>query len=210
MRKEKFNFHFPPILRKLKRKAQIILPKDLGIIVAFTGMNKDSIVIDAGTGSGFSSIFFATIAKKIITYEIRKDFADFARKNIKRSGLSNITLREKNIFDGIREKTDIIFLDLPNPENIFSSNFKLKENGFIASYLPNIEQVKEFVIKAERNNFSSFTIEVLARDMLVREFGVRPASKGITHTGYLTFAQEKNAQEKNAQEKNAQEKNKKE
>lgn len=187
----KFDFHFPPILKRLKRGPQIILPKDLGIIIAFSGLNKKSLVVDAGTGSGFAAIFLATIAKKVITYEMREDFAEFARKNIERSELKNIELRRDDIFNGFKEKADLILLDLPHAERIFSSNFKLKEDGCIVAYLPNIEQVKNFVIEAEKNNFDTFCVRCFIEDILVREFGTRPTNKGITHTAYLTFARKK-------------------
>ncbi|MEM2960185.1 MAG: methyltransferase domain-containing protein [Candidatus Bathyarchaeia archaeon] len=184
----KFNFYFPLLMKKLKRGPQVILPKDLGVIVALSGMNKDSIVIDAGTGSGYAAIFFASIAKKVITYEKVPEFAAFARKNIARSGLDNIIVREKDIFKGVREKADIIHLDLPGAEKIFKSRFSLREDGCVVSYLPNIEQVVKFVKTAVKKGFETFTVEVMLREIMVRETGTRPQTKGLMHTGYLTFA----------------------
>lgn len=183
-----FDFHFPPVLQKLKRGPQIILPKDLGTIAAFAGINKKSVVVDAGAGSGFAAVFFASIAKKVITYEIREDFSEFARKNIVRSGLKNIELRTKDVFEGFKEKADAIILDLPNPERIFSSKFDLKDEGHIVAYLPNIEQAKVFVLEAEKHGFRTFTVRCFVEELLVREFGTRPTNKGLTHTAYLTFA----------------------
>jgi tRNA (adenine57-N1/adenine58-N1)-methyltransferase len=186
------DFHFPPILKKLKRGPQIILPKDLGIIAAFSGMNRDSIVIDAGTGSGYAAIFFATIAKKVITYEIREDFVNLAKSNIARSGLKNIILRQKDIFEGIKEKADIIILDLPNPEKIFKAKFRLRsDDSCIVVYLPNIEQVKTFVSVAEHAGFEAFVVRCFIEDLLVREIGTRPKNIGLTHTAYLIFARNK-------------------
>lgn len=187
-RRAGFDFHFPPILRKLRRGPQVLLPKDLGIIVAFTGTGKDSIVIDAGTGSAFAAVFLANIAKRVITYEAREEFAKFAAENIRRSGLKNITLRRKDIFSGVREKADLILLDLPNPERIFSSRFNLKEEGHVVAYMPNMEQVKTFVMEAERNGFATFAVRCILEELLVREYGTRPANVGLMHTGYLVFA----------------------
>ena len=50
--KEQMDFRLPPILKKLKRGPQVLLPKDLGMIVAYGGMSKESVVVDAGAGSG--------------------------------------------------------------------------------------------------------------------------------------------------------------
>ena len=180
-----------PLIKKLKRGPQVILPKDLGIIISLSGMNKESIVIDAGAGSGFAAIFFASIAKKVITYEQVPEFAAFVRKNITRSGLDNIILREKDVFKGIKEKADIIHLDLPNAEKIFRSKYSLKEEGCIVSYLPNVEQVVKFVNAAAKKGFETFTVEVMLRELMVREVGTRPQTKGLMHTGYITFARKK-------------------
>jgi len=189
--KGRISFYFPPLMKKLKRGPQVILPKDLGIIVAMSGMNKESVVIDAGAGSGYAAIFFASIAKKVITYENVPEFAVFMKKNVVRSGLDNIILREKDIFKGVKEKADIIHLDLPNAEKIFRSKYSLKEGGCIVSYLPNVEQVVKFVNAAAKKGFETFTIEVMLRELMVRETGTRPQTKGLMHTGYLTFARKK-------------------
>ena len=187
-RDRKINFYFPPILKKLKRGPAVILPKDLGIIIAMSGMNKESVVIDAGTGSGYAAVLFASIAKKVITYEEKKEFVDFAKKNIERSGLDNLLLRNKDIFKGVKEKADIINLDLPNAEKIFKSKFNLAPDGCIVAYLPHVEQVVSFVNAARKKGFETFSVEVQLRELMVREFGTRPQNMGLIHTAYLTFA----------------------
>ncbi|MCX8202300.1 MAG: hypothetical protein N3G74_00620 [Candidatus Micrarchaeota archaeon] len=197
-RKKSYDFRFPPILQKLKRGPQIILPKDLGAIVAYTGMNKESIVVDAGTGSGFATIFFASIAKKVYSFENKREFYEFSQKNIKRSGLTNIIHTFDSVFDGIskiEDQIDIIHLDVPNPETIFSSKFNLKEDGYIVAYLPHTEQVSKFVKTAVENKFTCFTIEIIAREIISRDRGTRPQNTGIIHTAYLTFCRRENTGE---------------
>ena len=80
--------------KKVKRLPQIIMPKDIGLILAYTGISQGSLVVDAGTGSGFLAIFLANYIKpgKVVTYEIDKKFAKVAKENIKISGLKNIKL----------------------------------------------------------------------------------------------------------------------
>ncbi len=59
----------------------------------------------------------------------------------------------------------------------------------MVGYLPHMEQVKAFVKKLNSLKFYDVhTIEVIVRDMMVREEGVRPSTKGIWHTAYLVFA----------------------
>ena len=51
-----------------------MLEKDIGIILANTDINKNSIVLDAGSGCGVTTIFLAKFVKKVYSYDIRKDF----------------------------------------------------------------------------------------------------------------------------------------
>ncbi len=186
--KDSIDFRLPPILKKLKRGPQILLPKDLGMIVAFSGINRESVVVDAGSGSGFAAVFFGSIAKTVVTFEERPEFADFAEKNIKRSGLGNIELRRQSVFDGFREKADVINLDLLEPERIFASDYGLADGGVIVAYSPHSEQVSSFIKAAKEHGFETFTVETILREILSREAGTRPQTKGLLHTGYLSFA----------------------
>ena len=70
---------FIDLYRKLKRDAQIIPLKDIGFIIAETGINKETKILDAGSGSGALACFLASIAKEVITYEIRDDFIEIVR-----------------------------------------------------------------------------------------------------------------------------------
>ena len=78
-----FNPYFIDLYRRIKRDAQIIPLKDIGLILAETGINGKSKVVDAGSGSGAIACFFATIAKEVISYEIREDFIKIVKQNIK-------------------------------------------------------------------------------------------------------------------------------
>ena len=53
---------FIDLYMNIERLAQIIPLKDIGPIITFTGMNKKSKVLDAGSGSGGLSLFLASIA----------------------------------------------------------------------------------------------------------------------------------------------------
>ena len=50
-------------IMKSERRTQIIYPKDLGFIVARTGMKNGSKVLEIGTGSGALTTFLASIVK---------------------------------------------------------------------------------------------------------------------------------------------------
>lgn len=177
-------------MRKLKRGPQVVLPKDFGLVVAFTGVGRRSIVVDAGAGSGFLAIALGNIAKKVIAYERREEFAELAERNIKASGLRNVRVKRKDVFGGIDERgVDLVTLDLAEADKaVKHARDALKEGGHVVGFLPHMEQVKSFVRELEKNGFSEiFTVECITREILVRESGVRPENTGLMHTVYLTF-----------------------
>jgi len=90
--------------KKIKRGAQILTPKDIGYIITTTGINKKSVVLDAGSGSGALACFLAAIAKKVITYEIREDFIKIVKENKKKLGLKNLKIKQGDVFKEITEK----------------------------------------------------------------------------------------------------------
>jgi len=178
-------------LKKLKRGPQVILPKDFGMIVAFTGIGKKSACIDAGSGSGWLACMLGNICKRVVSYERREEFAELARENVKRMGLKNVKVKLKDVFEGIDEKNvDLVVLDLADAERAVAHAYKaLRQGGHLAAYLPHAEQVQKFVRECEAQQFGDiFTIECIVREMLAREHGFRPDTKGLWHTGYLSFA----------------------
>ena len=69
-------------LKKAKRGPAVILPKDIGAIIAHTGVGTGWKVVDAGTGSGFLALFLANIGCKVYTYEKEERFYKISKKNI--------------------------------------------------------------------------------------------------------------------------------
>ena len=187
-----FDAYFIDLHKKIKRDAQIIPLKDIGLIVSETGVNKKSKVVDAGSGSGALACFLANIAKEVTTYEIREDFIEIVKNNIKFLNLKNVKIKNKNVYDGIDEKNvDLVTLDLPEPWKALESAEKaLKPGGFLVSYSPTIPQVMDFVNEVRKNdNFAYLkTSEIIEREWEVEERKVRPRSQAIGHSGFLSFA----------------------
>lgn len=176
-------------LKKLKRGPAIVLPKDFGMIVAYTGANKESFVVDIGGGSGFLALSLARIAKKVVTYERRPEFAEIIRKNAEKAGLENVEIKINDAKDGIEER-DVDILTLDTPEAILlmgSAHSALRKGGYAVAYMPNIEQAKEFYLSAEGIFDEVFMLENIIREYEVRERGTRPEHFGLLHTAYLVF-----------------------
>ncbi len=184
--------YIPKHYRRLKRSPQVILPKDIGMIIAYTGINKNSRCLDAGTGSGWLAVSLARICKEVVSYDIREDFIKIAEKNRLMENLDNLIIKNGDFTKKINEKDfDVVTLDMPNSDKAIKNSYKaLKNEGYIVGYLPHMEQVKKFVETLEKNRFKGInTMEVIMRDMLVRKEGMRPSTKGVWHTAYLVFAE---------------------
>jgi len=182
---------FIDVYRKIRRSPQIIPLKDLAFIVSETGINKESIVVEAGTGSGASACFFANLVKEVITYEIRQDFLEIAKENIEFLNLKNVQIKNKDIYDGIDEgDADLVLLDLPEPwKAIESATKSLKTGGFIVAYSPTIPQISDFVEEARKKNELLILkiAEIAEREWEAMERKVRPKSQAIGHSGFMVF-----------------------
>lgn len=186
-----FNSSFVDDFKKIKRLPQTIPLKDIGLILVETGINKNSTVLDAGSGSGALTIMLANFVKKVISYEIRKDHLKIAEENVEKLGLKNVKFKQASIYDGIDEKNlDLITLDLPEPWKALKHCVKaLKVGSFIASYSTTIPQVMDFIneVLNEKKLFHVKTIEIQEREWSVEGRKVKPKTISIGHSGFLTF-----------------------
>lgn len=182
-------------LQGLKRRAQIILPRDAAHIIMNCSIESGHKVLEAGIGSGSLTIALANAIApngKVVSYDTRKDFIDHAMKNLKTAKLDKcVKTKIKDITKGIDEKElDAIILDIPNPWEAVSHAWKaLKPGGYLCSYSPLISQVEKTVKEIEKHSFIEVkTLENIQREMIVSDRGTRPSFDMLGHTGYLTFA----------------------
>lgn len=178
----------------MDRRCSILIQKDIGSVLAHTGLGAGDMVVDAGTGAGAIALNFGNVVGsegKVYTYEIREDFAEVARKNIENFGITNIEVKNKDIKEGIDEDNlDLIFLDLPKPFEIFEDVYdSLKVGGWLTVYAPYIDQAEVSYRIAKKLGFYNIDIiEILERGLEVRQQGVRPKTRMVGHSGYLLFA----------------------
>jgi tRNA (adenine57-N1/adenine58-N1)-methyltransferase len=182
-------------LQALKRQAQIILPRDSAHIIMNCSIESGFFVLEAGIGSGSLTIALANAVApkgKVISYDNRQDFIDYAMKNLKMANLDKyVKTKLKDITKGIDEKElDAVILDIPNPWEAVSHSYKaLGVGGYLCTYSPLISQVENTIKEIKKHNFIEVkTIENIQREMIVSEFGTRPSFDMLGHTGYLTFA----------------------
>jgi tRNA (adenine57-N1/adenine58-N1)-methyltransferase catalytic subunit len=185
--------NFLDLYRRIRRNAQIILPKDIAAIIAETGINKNSKVFEAGAGSGALSCYLAHFVKKVYSYEIREDFIENTiKKNIEMFKYKNIVLKKQDVYLGIDEKNfDCVIFDLPEPWRAIESGIKaLKHGGYLVNYSPNITQTKQFVesVLDNRSMLYQSTVEIIERAWEIDKMRARPKFQMLGHTGFLSFA----------------------
>jgi len=182
---------FLDVYEKINRGPQIVSLKDIGSIIAHTGISKDSVVVDSGAGSGALCCFLAHIAKKVTSYELREDFFKIASSNKSLLNLKNLTIKHQDITLGIDEKNvDLITLDLPAPWLVVAHAVaSLKQGGFLVNYSPTIPQVSDFVEKCLEHSelIHLMTVEITEREWDVDKRKLRPKTSIINHTGFISF-----------------------
>ena len=192
-KKEKFRQivpSFSDLLETFQRGPQVIVQKDIGLILAKTGVNKNFAVVDAGGGTGFLCFSLANVCKEITVYEINPEHYNILSKNKQLLSLKNINLKQEDVYQRIAEKElDLITLDLPEPWRVTNHAEKaLKMGGYLVVYLPNLTQVQEFLDSTKKTKIKVLeTIELLERKWKIEDKIMRPEHEMLGHTGFLTF-----------------------
>jgi len=185
----------PDYIFKSQRKTQITYPKDVALIIMFSGIGPGSRVVEAGTGTGALTSALAHYIKPnghVYSYEIHPEFLETAKKNLHRANLLDyVELKNKDITMGIEETNiDAVILDMATPWLVASPAYNaLKGSGTLVSFSPTIDQVVKTVEALEEGGFvDAQTIECIMRRMQVERGKTRPETLMTGHTGYITFA----------------------
>ncbi len=177
----------------LDRGAQIIIPKDAAEIVLRTSLSAGDVVIESGVGSGALAMALLNAVSpggRVISVEMREDFAKRAGRNIARLGLDGWECVIGDACDVQLDVTaDAVILDMPVPWAAISNlDRNLRPGGRVCAYTPNINQLEATVIALRDMGYVDVcSIETLQREMEVHAGGVRPSFDMLGHTGYLTF-----------------------
>ena len=190
---------FRPTLRdyifKISRRTQIIYPKDIALIIFFSGIEPGSRVVEGGTGAGALAAALANYVKpsgRVYSYEIREEFMETAAKNLRRIGLIEyVELKRGDLTRKIEEKNvDAVILDLATPWLVVPHAYEaLKGSGIFISFSPTIDQVLKTTEALLENGFAGIeTFESLFRGMQIKKGRTRPETLMTGHTGYITVA----------------------
>ena len=184
-----FDADFIDQIRNIKRGPAVMVPKDIGYILAYCGVDERSKIVEAGSGCGILTAFLGRISKNVFSYEVNEDFFKLAKDNLEFLNVK-ARLKNKDIYENIEEDDlNLIILDLPEPWRVLeSAEKKLKSGGFFVAYLPTITQVSELINDSKKRSFYfDKAIELIEREWHVEGLKVRPKSSMIGHTGFLVF-----------------------
>lgn len=184
--------------KQLKRHAQIIGLKDIGRIITMLGINKESVVVESGAGSGAATCYLASVAKQIHTYEINEENLSVSQENVQRYGLTNVNLQKGDIYADVEShEADAFLLDVPEPRRALPQVHKaLRMGGRVAIYTPNLTQAQDLILNLGEEFLYEETIELTERKWVIKERILRPQMQGLGHTAFLTLLRKIPTQEK--------------
>jgi tRNA (adenine57-N1/adenine58-N1)-methyltransferase len=180
---------------EMPRGAQVIYPKDLGPILMLADVFPGARVLESGVGSGALSTTLLRAGAIVHGYEIREEFANRARKNVRdflgAEATDRYTVELRDCYEGIDETDlDRVVLDLPEPWQVVPHAAKaLHAGGILVAYTPSIVQASQLREALAEHGFEmAETLEVLNRTWHVDGLAVRPDHRMVAHTGFLTHA----------------------
>ncbi|MGH2794401.1 MAG: tRNA (adenine-N1)-methyltransferase, partial [Actinomycetota bacterium] len=154
-------------------------------------------VLEAVTGSGALTLALVRAVGergRVISYELRDDFAARARSNIE-SFLGKVPdeldLRVGDVTEAtIDAEIDRLVLDLPEPWRVIPAAVAVMRPGALfCSYVPSTTQVSQTTEALREAGFGELvTRETLVRTWHVEGASVRPDHRMVAHTGFVTIA----------------------
>ncbi|MDR0826780.1 MAG: tRNA (adenine-N1)-methyltransferase [Desulfovibrio sp.] len=183
------------LTRGVKRRTQIMYPKDIGYICMRLGVGQGSRIIEAGSGSGGLTLalsWFSGESGHVYSYEAQREFFDLCRRNLNWAGLGqNVTQYLRDVADGFEQNdVDALFLDLRDPWNYLEqASAAVRPGGLFAFFLPTADQVSMLLKGMETRPYDEIEVEeLLVRPWKAVADRLRPEDRMIAHTGFLIFA----------------------
>lgn len=181
---------------KMPRGAQVVYPKDIGLILVEGDIYPGATVLEAGTGSGALTLSLVRAAGpdgRVISYDRREDHAVKARTNLEAflgQLPPGLDLRIGDVVSFDQTPADRLVLDMPEPWHpIAVATRLLRPGGIACCYIPSVGQVSQTVEAMRTNNFDEIRpFESLVRTWHVEGIAVRPDHRMVGHTGFLVTA----------------------
>jgi tRNA (adenine57-N1/adenine58-N1)-methyltransferase len=178
----------------MPRGAQVIYPKDAAQIVANGDIFPGASVLEAGAGSGaLTCSLLRAVGERgrVVSYELRPDFAQIARRNVEAFFGGPHPAWELRVGDvtGCEETgLDRVVLDLLAPWDALDLIERaLLPGGVFVGYVATTPQLSELVegLRARGGFTEPRAWETLMRDWHIEGLAVRPDHRMIAHTAFL-------------------------
>ena len=188
---------YADLIPHLPRAAQVIYPKDTGSLLIWGDVYPGATVIEGGVGAGaFTIALLRAVGPegRVISYELREDFAIRARRNVADffGEAPQWELKVRDLYQGFDETdVDRLFIDLPEPGRALEVVERaLRPGGVFVAYVPTTVQLKETVeALQERADFAEIqSFEVLLRNWQVKGMSVRPVHQMVAHSAFIIVA----------------------
>ena len=189
------------VLYKLKRKSQIIYPKDVGQILVLSDIFNAKSVFECGCGSGALTMWLLQAKKdetKLVSIDCREDMVELAKKNIETyfkkpiEEIKNFVLEVKKLEEVDYEENtfDRVILDVTEPWlNLEKITKILSSYGILLCWLPTVLQVFNLIDEVEKKYSEHFYLEgiyeTLQREWQKNQLALRPKDRMVAHTGFL-------------------------
>ncbi|OLS28004.1 MAG: tRNA (adenine(57)-N(1)/adenine(58)-N(1))-methyltransferase TrmI [Candidatus Heimdallarchaeota archaeon LC_2] len=195
---KKLRVYFPKIndwIRSFEHQGQIIYEKDAAQIAFLLDIKSGSIIYEAGTGSGALTSYLSQIVGptgKIVTHDVRNAAKKTAQKNLGRMGVTNVEFNLRDVIEEgfVEGKADAIILDMVDPWRVLSHvQNVLKIGKKIVIFIPSYNQIEKTFVALKEYKFREIrAIELLEREIQLKENAIRPSTRMIGHTGFLMEA----------------------
>jgi len=188
---------YADLIPHLPRAAQVIYPKDTGPLLIWGDVYPGARLIEGGVGAGaFTIALLRAIGPtgRLVSYEIREDFATHARRNVATffGEADNWELKVRDLYAGFDETgVDRIFIDLAEPGRALEVVARsLRPGGVFVAYVPTALQLKETVEALQRRtDFGEIeSFETLLRNWHVKGLSVRPVHRMVAHSAFIVVA----------------------
>lgn len=181
-------------LLAMPRGAQVVYPKDVAQILTMGDIFPGARVLEAGAGSGALSCALLRAAGpegRVVSYELRPEFAAVARDNVSRwfaGPPPHWELRPGDVADCADTGFDRIVFDLLAPwELVGVAARALLPGGVLTGYVATVTQLSRTVeaLRADGGFTEPAAWETLVRPWHVVGLAVRPEHRMVGHTAFL-------------------------
>ncbi|KRH92889.1 tRNA(1-methyladenosine) methyltransferase, subunit GCD14, partial [Pseudoloma neurophilia] len=199
--KQNFVYILKPTPFFRQHRTAIINKPDISLIINLLDLNDQSIVLEAGYGSGVMNYYLRKTCKKVYSVELEESRIDPKLIENETVWIGDVADVRSIDYENIDQKNNkilhvpklhAIFLDIPDASIVINNlNNLLKEDGRLCIYLISVQQILKTLEMLKKFGYRSDVYENVGREYrIIRKNDLRSAilKEGRMHTAYIIFA----------------------